>query len=929
MRRFYRLLYFTLILLLLLNGSMGLAAPASQEVDPFNLARSMLAGMTPEERVGQLFLVTFNGVDAAAQTPIYDLIVKYHVGGVMLRADNDNFLEHDETVPFTQVLARQLQNHEYNASQQEQVDATTGEVYKPAYIPLFIGISQEGNGYPYDQILSTGMTQLPSQMALGATWQPDLARQVGYVLGNELSALGINLLLGPSLDVLEYPVRDGGGDMGVRTFGGDPFWVGEMGRAYITGVQQGSGGEMAVIAKHFPGYGSSDRLPEEEVATVRKTLEQLTINELAPFFAVTGNASPDVSAVDGLLTSHIRYQGFQGGNIRDYTKPVSLDPNALSQLISLPQFSTWRDNGGMMVSDDLGSRAIRRFYEFSGQTFTGRYVAREAFQAGNDLLYLGDLSTPETPEAHTAIIRTIEFFNQRYHDDTFFAQRVDESVLRILALKYRIYKGAFNLSGVLPPPEVPSFVGRSSNVTNEVLRQAATLLNPNQAELANTMPEPPGRNDRIVFITDVRTSQQCGRCRVNKIIDEVAMRDTVIRLYSPGAGGEISQRNLAYYTFDDLQEMLDVGRDVVQIENDLRQSKWIVFLIVNEDPGVRSSQALRRFLDLRIDLLQQKKIVVFSLGAPYYLDATDISKLTAYYALYSKTPKSLEIAARLLFQDLRAGGAPPISVPGIGYDLNLAVEPDPAQTIALSVGSPPDPAPPIGNTPTPGPVPQLKVGDMVTIYTGVILDQNGRRVPDNTYVQFFVTHGEANTMYEAQTIQGIATVALRADSPGLIQVRAESERARTSDVLQFEVPPEISPAGEELQPTPTPTETPTLTVTVTPSATPDPEPLDTTPPRDIRFGDWFLSLLITVGTGLSLYWIALSMGQIRWGVRTGFLALIGGMLGYTYLALKLPGSIVLVENQGALGVLTVTFFGAVIGGAAALGWRGVQFLKKG
>jgi beta-N-acetylhexosaminidase len=57
-----------------------------------------------------------------------------------------------------------------------------------------------------------------------------------------------------------------------------------MGKAYISGLHTGSKSRMVVIAKHFPGRGSSDRSPEEEVATVRKSLEQLKQIELPPFF---------------------------------------------------------------------------------------------------------------------------------------------------------------------------------------------------------------------------------------------------------------------------------------------------------------------------------------------------------------------------------------------------------------------------------------------------------------------------------------------------------------------------------------------------------------------------------------------------------------------------------------------------------------------
>jgi beta-N-acetylhexosaminidase len=205
-------------------------------------------------------------------------------------------------------------------------------------------------------------------MAIGATWQPQYARIVGQIVGQELAALGINMLLGPSLDVLEKPAPGTPSSLAIRAFGGDPYWVGQMGRAYTAGVHTGSNGRLAVIAKHFPGNGGSDRLINEEVPTVRKSLEQLKQIELAPFFAVTGQAEAADEVVDGLLSTHIRYQGFQG-NIRATTAPVSFDPQALNSLMQLAEFSQWRQDGGLLVSDSLGARAVARFYDDTEQEF--------------------------------------------------------------------------------------------------------------------------------------------------------------------------------------------------------------------------------------------------------------------------------------------------------------------------------------------------------------------------------------------------------------------------------------------------------------------------------------------------------------------------------------------------------------------------------
>ena len=281
-----------LILIPLLVSSIGAtdvyAATRQQTSSAEDHARALLETLTPEEKVGQLFLVTFDGTDVDLETQIFDLITNHHIGGVLLEGQNDNFLPAPLTASGTWQLARALQTAEWSASQSNQVDPETNDEFRPAFIPMLIGISQEGNGHPADQIFNE-ITTLPSLMAIGATFDTGLARQVGDVMGRELSSLGINLILGPSLDVLESPIEQGTGDLGVRTFGGDPFWVGEMGRAYVSGLHEGSLGKLAVIGKHFPGHGSSDRLPEEEVATVRKSLEQLKLFYLGMHSAFKDN----------------------------------------------------------------------------------------------------------------------------------------------------------------------------------------------------------------------------------------------------------------------------------------------------------------------------------------------------------------------------------------------------------------------------------------------------------------------------------------------------------------------------------------------------------------------------------------------------------------------------------------------------------------
>ncbi len=423
------LLAVTLLGLILTSVSVPFPVRAQTATPPPDV-RQLFDAMTPEERVGQLFLVMFNSTDTSQQSQIYDLIANHYIGGVVLSAGNDNFVASPNTVTAAYQLIQNLQDIEWNTAQNFSGTPSATPTSPHAYVPLFIAMTQDGDGSPGDQILD-GLTPLPSEMAIGASWQPELANQVGLMMGQELSSLGVNMYFGPSLDVVDLPNPSAVGDLGSSVFGGDPYWVSQMGSAYISGLHVGSQNKMLVIAKHFPGEGSSDRLDAEEVATVRKSLDQLKQVDLNPFFAVTGNAFSSDATADGLLVSHIRYQGFQG-NISAATRPVSFDPQALAAILSLPQFSSWHDNGGLIVSDDLGTKAVRQFYT-SGTSFPAPTVARDAFVAGNDLLYLGNIVSSDVPDSYSTVLEILAFFAQKYRQDPTFAQRVDSSVLRILS----------------------------------------------------------------------------------------------------------------------------------------------------------------------------------------------------------------------------------------------------------------------------------------------------------------------------------------------------------------------------------------------------------------------------------------------------------------------------------------------------------------
>lgn len=915
------------LMLVFLVASLG-SAPV--QANPTTAAESILQELTPEERVGQLFLVGFDGSILEMGSPIYDLIVNHHIGGVVLLAENNNFTS-DDTLNQVKTLINDLQTIEWSDANPETDPENPDETTASAYVPLMVGISQSGNGAPSDQLLNQ-LVYSPSQMALGATWDADLAMQVGENLGSELSSLGFNLFIGPSLDVLETTSGEAAGYIGVNTFGGDPYWVGELGQAYISGLHTGSDNRLLVVAQNFPGTGNSDRSPEDEVATVRKSLEQLTQIELAPFFSVTSLGVDDPGRIDGVMVSHIRYQGFQG-NIRATTKPISFDSNALQQIMAQPALENWRSQGGVIISDNLGSGAVRRFYDPTGESFDAVQVARTAFLAGNDMLYVNNLVGSGEADAYATMLSIVESFVTKYREDSAFAQRVDASVLRILEMKLGIY-GEFTQESVFQEMDGPTLTEIQS-VNFDVAQEAVTLISPSLSEMDSVLPSPPSRYEDIVIFTDVRTDYQCDGCAPMNLLDTGSLASSLVSLYGAQAGGQLLQNNISSYTFSQLSDMLgNVDSSVNQyVSSALRNAEWVVFNVLDNTEDYPSSGILLEILENRPDLLTNKKVIVFALDSPIYLDATNISKVTAYYALYSKLPSFVDVAARVLMQEITPLGALPISLNAVGYDLISITAPDPDQIIRLSLVTPevlpevsvlvmtPEPTVGVEQTPTPN----FTVGDTITIQTSSIHDHNGHIVPDGTVVRFnFIISNESaiTQQYETTTTGGIAYFSYRIEAAGSLQVSASSEPATQSDTLTINIASDGSSSVYSISPTPQNTPTPTEAPVATPTESAAEEAAE-----NLRIsgyptlGEWALGVMV-IGLGSTLAFFG---GRVwwktpRWALRSMLAALIGGLLSYSYLNLGLPGTQQWVLKSGTAFVVEVVVVGMMLGWIGALIW---------
>lgn len=940
-------------------------------------ADELLLAMPPAERVGQLFLVSLPGATLTADAPILDLIQTYHIGGVLLRPANGNFVADASLTNLTAALqttavldTRPLTNTLPLTITPTATPLTINPVPRETGLPLFIAVTAHGRGQEPNQL---GLSEIPSNMALGATWQPALAQTVGQAFGRDLAAQGVNMLLGPALDVQTQPQPlPPNNGLSTSVFGGHPYWVSQMGQAYVAGLHSGSDGRLAVMATHFPGLGSADRAGQVEIATVRKELTQLRQVDLAPFTAVVSNDTP----AHGFQTAHVRYQALQG-TISPSTPPFSLDRRAQEQLLQLPQLAAWRTAGGVLVSDNLGVPAIRRFYNDPDNEFLHRQVAKDALLAGNDLLNTADFVFNEGSFDEAQYIANIQdtltWFVTQYESDEAFRQRVDDAVRRVLLLKLKLYGGDWSPENLLPTavgvaelPPISLF---------EVAQNGATLLSPAAADLQQRLPGPPAPTDNILIFTDSTPQQACPACPALPRLAETALADRMLALYGPQASGQINPAQVQSFGFVDLAEFLRTpgpilptptpepitdtlplepevgvplppdslsGADTAvatpyDVQEALAQADWIIFNMLDVVPGTESA-VVKTFLSERPDLARDKRIVLFAFDAPYYLDATEVSQLTAYYGLYSSSPSFLNTAVRLLFQDFSARGHAPVDVEGANYRLAQQVQPDPNQVLELFVVAPDgSPRTPPGNEPL-----ELRPGDTLRLQTNIILDRNGRQVPDGTVVQFTLQdriQGYFSVIGQVPTRQGQATFDYVLEARvGQFRITVSAGEARASQEVDIAIGENVSVVVNT--PTPTPTSTPTPTATPSPTRTP--RPTLTPPPSPtavvdelsngsggnaalLRGWERFFGLL----TGLliiSLIAVVITQEDkenLIGRVQCGLWGFMGALVSYNYAILGLPGTAFMLALGAWGGLIT-----AVVGGLLGMAVQRVMSAKR-
>jgi beta-glucosidase len=204
---------------------------------------------------------------------------------------------------------------------------------------------------------SAPATAFPTASSLGSSWDPGLLQEVGVALGEEASALGVDVLLGPGINIKRSPLCG----RNFEYFSEDPLLSGALGTSWVKGVQsQGVGASV----KHFAANNQeTDRMRIDAVVDER-TLREIY---LRAFETVVTHADPatvmcSYNRLNGTYTSQHRWLltdvlrdewGFNGYVVSDWGAVV--DPvAALHAGLDLEMPSTG-DRGPVVITEAVRS----------------------------------------------------------------------------------------------------------------------------------------------------------------------------------------------------------------------------------------------------------------------------------------------------------------------------------------------------------------------------------------------------------------------------------------------------------------------------------------------------------------------------------------------------------------------------------------------
>ncbi len=579
--------------------------PIHLDRDGQKWAEKTLRKLSPEEKVGQLFMIWVRAEYLNVNSPEYlqlrDTMLKYHIGSFAM------------TVPYEPPFL--YKSLPYEAA------VLINRLQQDSKLPLFIAADFERG----ITMRINGGTIFPSAMAFGAAGKLEYAEAFGRVTAQESRAIGVHWNFFPVADVNSNPANP---IINTRSFGEDPHLVGDMVASYIRGAHENG---MLTTAKHFPGHGDTATDSHLGVAQVTGDMRRLQATELSPFRKAID------AGVDSVMVAHVTVPALDP----DPNHVATTSPAIVSGLLK-------KQLGykGIVITDALDMAGLTTLY----RNDIGR-AAVDAFKAGADVLLIpADLNA--SVEAMLKAVRTGEISEDR----------LNESVLKILQAKASL---GLQKARQVDISKIPQIVGTPENLAlgQEIADHAVTLVRDNGTVLplkktGTVQPSLPYQKvqeagDRVVlviFSEDVRTTS--GRTLEKEIRKRVP--DVTVIYVDPRIASAMSDVVLRAVT-----QAQSVVAAVFMVPTAGKIMKADNGAITNSVAMANSSGLLLQ----NILAHDAQKTIVVAAGNPYL--AKDFPAIQNYLCTFSDETVSEISAAKALFGEIEIRGHLPVSIPDI------------------------------------------------------------------------------------------------------------------------------------------------------------------------------------------------------------------------------------------------------------------------
>ncbi len=231
--------------------------------------------------------------------------------------------------------------------------------------------------------------QFPDNQSISPGVDDQLMYDYGRELARECRLLGINMVLGPVVDV-SVP----GGFMRRRSYGDDPRRVADLALAYARGLEDG---DVVSVAKHFPGHGSVSADSHKGKGVIERSLNEMDSIDLYPFRKWIEQR------LSGIMVGHLAVP-----SIDSEMRPAAMSRTVITDLL--------RDDlgfSGLVLTDAINMKGA----EGLGSV--------EAIKAGADIIV-----------APTSTRREIEDVVAAVGSGEIAEETIDAHVRRILFYKY-------------------------------------------------------------------------------------------------------------------------------------------------------------------------------------------------------------------------------------------------------------------------------------------------------------------------------------------------------------------------------------------------------------------------------------------------------------------------------------------------------------